>query len=132
VRRHADWSVRLAAVIEEWRWRPFAYGSADCLQFANAVVFAITGEDHAEHFPQYRGRVGAARLLCEFSGVEGLITALLGAAKPPAYAQEGDVVMGDFGEGMTAGVCLGLNSAAPGAAGLVFVPTLSAAKAWSI
>jgi hypothetical protein len=130
--RVAGWQAALAAVVEEWRHRPFAYGSADCFQWTAAAVQAVTGIDYRDRFPNYGTALGAGRILCRVDGVAGLITSILGPPKPVAYATEGDVVAGEFGEGMTAGVCLGVHCASPGPGGLVFRRTASATTAWSI
>lgn len=130
--RVANWPQLLAAKVEEWRQRPFAYGSADCLQFPAECVLAMTGIDHRDQFPKYESEVAAGRILVKHGGLEGLLTSVLGEPKPVAFAQRGDVLAGDFGNGMTAAVCLGVTCAGTGPDGLGFRRTLEATRAWSI
>lgn len=132
IERVQNWPLVLAARVEEWRGRPFVYGSADCLQFAGDVVLALTGVDYRDRFPAYGSQDEAAAILAEHGGVAGLLTSLFGQPKPALQAQRGDLVAGDFGLGITAGVCLGVACCAPGAGGLVFLPTASAVAAWSV
>jgi hypothetical protein len=127
-----NWPQLLARKVEEWRDRPFVYGSQDCLQFPAECVLAITGLDYRDRFPQYESEMAAGRILVRCGGLDGLIISVLGKPKPVAAAQRGDVVAGDFGNGMTAFVCLGLQSAGVGPAGLVFRRTAEMQKAWSI
>jgi hypothetical protein len=130
--RRPDWQPQLASVIEEWRGRPFNYGAADCLQFAAECVRAMTGVDFRERFPRYETKMQAARIVCEYRDLGGLLTAVLGEWKLPAHAQVGDVVLGDFGQSDTAGVCVGRVLAAQGERGLVFPPMAQASRAWSV
>lgn len=130
--RLPDWPQRLAAKVEEWRFRPFKYGETDCLQFAAEAVEAVTGVDHRQAFPRYASEMQAGRILVRCRGVDGLITSVLGPAKPPAMAGRGDIVMGDFGNGLTAGVCVGVHCCSPGERGLEFRPTRTVISAWSV
>lgn len=130
--RVANWPSILAAKIEEWRHRPFQYGSADCWQFAGDVILAITGVDYRDRFPKYESCRAALRILAERGGMLGLAESTFGQPKHVAFANEGDVVIGDFGNGLTAGICLGVNSCATGDKGLIFIPTSKVVAAWSI
>lgn len=129
--RVSNWPAALSAKVEEWRLRPFAYGSADCLQFAGDVVLALTGVDYRDQFPAY-GSQEQAEAIMAGGGVAGLLSGLFGLPKAAAQAMRGDIVLIDFGDGLAAGVCLGVVCCAPGPAGLVFRPTAQAVAAWSI
>lgn len=129
--RVSNWPAVLAAKVEEWRLRPFAYGAADCLQFAGDVVLALTGVDYRERFPSYASQEEAGAIMAG-GGVAGLLSGLFGPPKAAAQAMRGDLALIDFGDGLAAGVCLGIVCCAPGAAGLVFRPTAQAVAAWSI
>jgi hypothetical protein len=130
--RVPNWPVVLAAKVEEWRFQPFAYGSADCWQFAADVVLALTGVDYRECFPPYASCRQALRILSRSRGMRGLAASVLGAPKPVAQALTGDVIIGDFGLGETAGICLGVHCCAPGERGLVFRQTAECTAAWSV
>ncbi|PYE80809.1 DUF6950 family protein [Pseudoroseicyclus aestuarii] len=59
--RLTDWRPRLAAMIEDARQRPFAYGRWDCALFAAAAIEAMTGTDLARGFRGYRSRAAGLR-----------------------------------------------------------------------
>jgi len=122
----------LYAKIEEWRTRPFAYGSVDCCQFPADVVLALTGVDFREQFPTYATQEEAAAILATHGGMVGLLTSVLGEPVHVSRAKRGGVIACDFGDGIAAGICLGVKCCAPGARGLVERQTLDAVAAWSI
>jgi len=130
--RPPNWPSLLAATVDEWRHRPFEYGSADCFQFVAEFVRAETGVDYRDRFPRYTSQLQAARILKRYDGVGGIITSVLGSSKPILLACRGDLVAGDFGAGMTAGGCLGVHCCSPGPLGLIFRPTTWATYAWSV
>lgn len=130
--RLPGWQQRLAAKVEEWRFREFRWGETDCLQFVAECVHAITGIDHRERFPRYRGQLSACRILTRLGGMETFLTSIFGEPKPVAFAQEGDLLLADLGIGPTAVVCMGLNYCGPGGHGLTFRRTSTAMIAWSV
>jgi hypothetical protein len=130
--RVTGWVDVLNDHIEAVRSRPFEWGVWDCCQFAAETVLAITGKDYREAFPTYQSRADAIVLIHTHGSVVELLSSVLGSWKHPAHAQRGDVVAADFGDGIAAGICLGVNSAAVGPAGLVFRPTETALAAWTI
>lgn len=131
--RHPDWSLRLAQKVEEWRRRPFAYGTVDCLQFVGDLVLAMTGVNYRERFPRYGSGLQALRILRQSGGIEGLLTSQFGPAKPVALARRGDVLVGPFGRQPAAAICLGVHCALPGlVGGLVFPKTLAATATWNV
>lgn len=126
-RRLENWPALLDAFIEARRERSFAWGTQDCCMFAADAVREITGLDPAAEFRgRYDSALGAIRLLWDRGGVEGVVVA---AAKAhgfaeisPAFARRGDLVLGDFGHDVAAGICLGAHVAFPGPNGLTPVP----------
>jgi hypothetical protein len=129
--RVVNWQQVLADKIEEWRFRPFDYGSSDCWQFSGDVVLALTGIDYRDRFPRYQSCLQAYRILKGHGGMLGLARSVLGPEKHISQANEGDVVIGNFNH-PTAGICLGVRSAFPGEKGLEFHMTSLAVAAWSI
>jgi hypothetical protein len=127
-----NWPLILAEQVEAARLRPFAWGSWDCCQFAAETVLALTGVDYRDRFPLYQSADDAQILIAEHGGVQHLLSSVLGESKHPALAQRGDVVMGDFGDGLAAGICVGAHCCAVGQRGLVFMPMSRAVAAWSI
>lgn len=130
--RVARWADRLAEFVEASRTRPFAWGSWDCCQFAAEAVLALTGIDHRAAFPTYATREEAEEIIGNLGGLDLLLSSVLGDAKPATRAQRGDLILGDFGDGLAVGLCLGVTSCAVSPRGLVFRPTRIAVAAWSV
>lgn len=105
--------ARLNETITAWGDRQFAWGHADCCQFVGEVAAAITGMDRRSVFPAYESEMGAARLLVEHGGMEGLLRHAFGEPKPAAFAQRGDVVLCEFGRGPQPAICVGSHCLAP-------------------
>lgn len=127
-----NWPLRLAEVIEAASAKTFAWGSHDCCQFAASAVAAITSRDPRELFQLYGSEREALVVIARCGGMEQLIRQALGEPKHPAFAQRGDIVLCDFGQGPQPGVCIGVWSVAPGAQGLEKRMTDSALLAWSV
>jgi len=108
------------------------FGTTDCCQFCADVVLALTGTDHRPSFPAYTSREEAETILVSLGDMVGLLSSVLGESKPVAKAMRGDVVAADFGDGLAAGICLGVHCCAPGPKGLLFLPTAYAVAAWSV
>jgi hypothetical protein len=88
------WELRLAAVIDEARWKPYQLGEHDCFRFACQAVEALTGVDlYAPWRGAYRTKRQALRLLARYGGgFTGSFTRLFGA--PPisiGLARRGDI-----------------------------------------
>lgn len=134
--RAPDWEERLAVLLDRKSEEPFRWGSNDCALFAADAIRAMTGGDPGEAFRgQYDSRAGSAAALREHG--EGTllktVTAWLGQAKHPVFAQRGDIVMRDR---HTLGVCVGLHSwfvgEEHGQSGLVSLPTADCSKAFTL
>lgn len=132
--RIPNWPLVLNETIDQWRAKHFAWGSADCCHFPATVIRAITGRDLLAGFPTYDSEAGAQAILEAHGGLVALLDAGLGVRnrKPVAHAYRGDVVAAELRHGWTAGICLGVYSAAMDARGLSFYQTLAAAFAWSV
>ena len=114
-----DWDKRLAALIEDYRHRPFAWGSCDCLIFANDAHRAMTGEGFADDWlGGYDSALGAARLVRGHDPIAALDDRLKrGTGFPP----RGSIVATKARSvlGYALGVNIGVN-AFVGATGLTF------------
>lgn len=130
--RFSDWPPRLDVVVAAWMARPLEYGTTDCFQFVGDVVLALTGVDHRPQFGAYSTREEAKLILANHRGAAGILVRCLGKSKPVAWAQRGDIVLADFGDGDAPGVCVGLNCCTPGPVGLAFQRTSNARAAWSV
>lgn len=130
--RVANWPVVMNETIERWRARPLSFGDADCFQLLAEHVLAITGVEYRDIFPKYSTRAEAEEILERLGGAVGILTLALGEPKPVSFAQRGDALVCDFGDGPAAAVCLGFHCCAPGPRGLRFEQTLKAIAAWSV
>lgn len=111
---------------------PFAWGTADCCQFAGDVILALTGIDHRAAFPGYGSLREAVEELSKNGGIVSMVSSVMGEPKPVAFANRGDIVYVEEGIGPTIYVCLGRLSCGVGEKGLVFLPTFKALAAWSV
>lgn len=139
--RHArlpDWPERLAALIEQRRREPFAWGRHDCALWAADAVLAITGTDLAKPWRgRYRSAAGAVRIIHQQGAADAGLAALVDEALcrrlHVRQAQRGDVVLADMGAMNALGVVSGAGMwCGPGAQGLVFRPLREAVAAWEV
>lgn len=131
--KYEDWPQRLNNLILARHAQPFAWGANDCCIFAADVVYALTGVDHAAELRgRYRSAAGAARVLRERGGVQGIATAALGDPISPLMAQRGDVVMVPSEHGEALAVCIGATCVVPGPRGLATVRMSAALAAWRV
>ncbi len=125
------WEAALAATLNAWASRPFAYGEADCARFVAEAVQAQTG---ADFYAPFRGRYKTAAASVKALRTIGAgdlaatITAALGDPMHPAFAGRGDVVMMDG----NAGICAGIWSWFVGEAGLEKRATAACQTAWKV
>lgn len=131
--RNAQWTDLLLQHVEEWRNKPLAYGSADCFQFVAEWVSKCTGKDYRGDFPAYETERDAKRIIASAGGHAQMLDTCLGDRKPIAFAKRGDVLLFDHADGLSPGICLGVNSCVFRiVGGLEFVPTLSATMRWEV
>lgn len=133
--RLEGWELRLSAVIEAARARPFAWGRHDCALWAAEIVEALTG---CQVMTDWRGRYGngrgARRYLraLGFADIEAAVSARLGAPLASVWlAMRGDIVLAPDGHGL--GVCAGREALflAP-SGGLTALPLGLCQMAWSL
>lgn len=125
------WEVALAATLDAWAGRAFAYGEADCARFVAEAVEAQTGQDfYAPFRGRYKSAAASVRALRTHGAgdLAATITAALGEPVHPAFAGRGDIVMMDG----NAGVCAGLWSWFVGEAGLEKRATADCQTAWKV
>lgn len=115
--RTSGWPAKLAEIFAEWQDCKFEWGRADCCQFVGAVGLAITGEDKRALFAGYDSEAGAAALLAQHGGMDGLLTHAFGEPKPAAHARRGDVVLVEFGSGPQPAIVDGAWCCAPALGG---------------
>ena len=134
--RREGWELRLVAVIEAARQKPYALGTHDCFSFACQAVHALTGIDH---WPQWEGRYTtrreALKLLAEYGRTfTDSFTRLFGVepASMP-FAMRGDIAEYVDARGEAhLGVVIGVGVAVLGEAGLMFLPRVACRHAWRI
>jgi len=130
--RVSNWPIVLAQEISEAQGRAFAWAEWDCCQFGARVVAALRGSDPRSIFPAYTSEREAIRVIAQYGGIEGLISAALGNQKPAGHAMRGDIVLCDFGRGLQPAVCIGAWCVAPGALGLEKRSMNDAVAAWTV
>ena len=123
--------------LREWRRRPFAWGTADCVRLAAGWVALITGRDPvAATAGRYAGCREALRLMVAATGTADLVAATSVILGPPLEipltARLGDVVALATSAGPALGICAGDAVAAPGPAGLVRRPLTAIIAAWRV
>jgi hypothetical protein len=133
--RPEGWELRLAAVIEAARLRPFAWGEFDCATFASEVVEAVAGRSIDMTWRgRYSTKYGARRYLARqgYQSFADAVSARLGPPlSSPELAQRGDIVLlGDD----ALGVCTGLAALflMAGCAGLEAVVLAACSAAWRL
>ncbi len=137
--RIIGWETNLIKIVEDYKSTPFQWGQHDCCQFSGACVEAITGQNPLDKFPtKYINKKGGIEVL-KTEGKGSLLKTLVflfGPPISPAKAKRGDLVFQTNKGDPSVGVCLGQLSAFVGVEnqtpGLVFLPTLSTIKAFSI
>lgn len=131
--RKLDWQASFAALVASRATVPFAWGTHDCCVWAADAVKAVTGVDFAENFRgTYTDEESAAVVLAQFEEVDQLATTYLGEPTTVSFATVGDIILFDFNNGYTLGVCNGRNSLVAGETGLRAVPTRMGLKAWKV
>ncbi|MEI7606309.1 MAG: hypothetical protein WCJ64_02880 [Rhodospirillaceae bacterium] len=123
--------------LREWRRRPFAWGTADCVRFAAGWVALVTGRDPvAITAGHYAGCHEALRLMVATTGTADLLAAtslILGPPlEVPLMVRLGDVVVIATPAGPALGLCAGAEIAALGPAGLVARPLTAVIAAWRL
>jgi hypothetical protein len=133
-----NWPRVHAEFIEERRAMTFEWGKQDCCLFVADWVTRLTGVDPAAQWRgKYTNERGAA-LCMKRNGGDVLAFASKVFAKQGwpvcdvRQARRGDVACVETPMGPALGVCAGRDVFAPGADGLVVVPTLQALRAWRI
>ena len=130
-------TILLDRHLREWRRRPFAWGSADCVRFAACWVERVTGHDPVgETAGRYGDGRAARRLMRRATGTADLVAATSVILGPPLshplMARLGDVAAITTTAGPALGVCAGDAIEAPGPAGLVRRPLTAIIAAWRI
>lgn len=133
--RLSDWDRRLAAYIEEVRYRPFEWGKHDCFTFAVKCEEAISG---VTRFPElykanYHSSFGANKAFIK-NGYRGMLDCINRRCVQINInmLKRGDWAALDMPEGMAIGVCIGDKIAATSANGLLFFDLKDAKAGWSI
>jgi hypothetical protein len=130
--RVTGWQENLEAVYRIAQRTDFRWGDFDCCQFALACIWAVSGVDHSDKFSTYVCEAEALGIIWARGGIQNMLREALGEPKPVAFARAGDIVLIDMGRGEQPALCMGINSYAPGARGLVARQTLRAVAAWAV
>jgi hypothetical protein len=125
----------LAALLADWRQRPFAWGTADCCQFAREAAWRIHGK--AVDAPTYVSERDAVRTLRRLGGYAGLLVAAgLQRRRAIIAARRGDFVIfhhegpGLFDQGIA--LVTGVQAHAPTAVGIMSIPRTQWVECWGV
>lgn len=131
--RLKNWPSRFAALVEEAREKPFAWGSHDCCLWAASATQALTGTDPAAHLRgTYRTGRAALHILEAIGGLEGA-GALTGPAIPLGLATLGDVALVTWPDGIQSlAVRSMMTWMCAGEEGMVHLPLDAAIHAWGV
>lgn len=124
-----DWPERLARYFRDAANTPFAWGTHDCVTFANGAHEAVTGVVVTLAPWASEGEAGAA--LGVLGGLESAVSTVLPSI-PALTAQRGDVVLLGLGDRAWLAVCDGAIAFAPDAQGLRAAPMRLARAAWGV
>lgn len=135
--RLPDWGSRLAALVEERRDAPFAWGRHDCAMFAADAVLAITGRDPlAAWRGAYSTEEGGAAITDPAGGFEAFMVAAFADHGSPdcpvAFAQRGDVALIQLRNLVSLAVVLDGVVAAPGTDGIEFLRPRVVRRVWAV
>ena len=126
---------KIATLLAEWRGRPFAWGTADCCQFARAAAWSL--HQIAVDAPVYVSERDAVRALRKEGGYEGLLTrAGLVRRRALIAASVGDFVIfkhegpGLFDQGVA--LVTGTHAHAPAHIGLISIPRAQWVEVWGV
>lgn len=130
--RVPDWEKRLLATVEEWRSRPFEWGGADCLAFAQACAAACQGSEVGPVLPCYGDEKAARRVLRGFGGNLGEALAGVLPEIPVSMAQRGDWGLVETGKIGAVVICLGKHFVARDLIGQRLVPRHDVVRAFRV
>jgi hypothetical protein len=136
-------------VLAAWQSRPYRYGVTDCALFAGEVAWAKSGRHdirrlldrligtYKDHDSGMAALDAALRAdgCSRAPGEHPLETAcrhFFGEPCAPLQARRYDVVLGDWGEGTSLGICEGHRIVAVAEDGLIRFPLTVARKAWHV
>lgn len=133
LQRLDGWELRLADLANDWRNRPYAYGTRDCARFAQCTTKAITGVTLPEGIDWPTGWIGAAKFMIArgWNSVEDPMNELLPSACV-ANSKIGDIVSYEAMDELHLAVRVGDTALTPGPVGLVFVERPRWRNAWKV
>jgi hypothetical protein len=127
--------TKLEQHINNHRTVEFTWGTDDCFIFVCRWIKTITGRDPMEDLGEkgkYHTKTGAYKILKKLGGELHIVTKILGEGIHPSKAVKGSVVCGDWGQGLTLGICIGMDSVFLGLSGIETKRTVECQTAWSL
>lgn len=125
LQRQQGWELRLNAVLESARRRPYVLGESDCLKVACETVAALTGTDFWPRFAGYTTKRGALVTIARIAPSLGeAVTTTLGTPPQRVFAAwRGDLLLfrDEHGEDHL-GVSCGPNVALTAPEGWLLIP----------
>jgi hypothetical protein len=124
--------VKLAEYLAAWTG--FDWGRSNCCHFAARWLVANGKPDPMAGLRSTPTLRDARRLVAELGGIKAACTLALGRGPiAAAFAQVGDIVHFEVGDGFTLGICNGRTSVCVDAEGaFIWVPTIEGTCAWRL
>jgi hypothetical protein len=132
--RLPDWQPRLAALANERRATPYAYGENDCWLFVRMAVEATTGTLLFPEMTPYSGWIAAARVMISrgWETMEDMATELLGSPVGPETSRPGDIVSYEAAGDLHLAVRIGDMAIAPTLRGTHLVEPSEWRRCWKV
>ena len=129
--RYPNWEQRLSEYLKAQEQAPFVWGVNDCAHFAAGAAKAITGVGFGECYP-CDSALSAARMIKQSGGLLAIADNHYRRV-PVTFAQRGDAVAADVsGDGLSLGVCRGMDAVFKTADSLLIVPMSVIYAAWRV
>lgn len=125
--------TQIAALVNQWRTRPFQWGVSDCCQFARAAALMLHGV--ATPSPTYANERDAFRAVAAMGGFPGILKAAGFVQRPVGSARRGDFVVVAHAAGLfDAGLALvtGQFAHTTTRVGLLAVPRMAWQQCWGV
>lgn len=131
--RVKNWDQLLDQHVNEWKSRPFAWGTSDCVQLTYTWLMKASLQP-LPRLPQYGTAVGAGRILKRLGGFDQAIQMYLGQTSvAPLQAKRGDIGLLKGEDGALAlGLCVGDTFFVTSPTTPVFADRKYVLKAWHV
>lgn len=125
---------KLADWLAESRARPLDFGRFDCCTLCADYLMRFHGFD--DPMSSFRGQYSSHReamsAIKKAGGLKKIAESVLGEMQPMNECRWGAIVLGDYGDGPSLGICAGHNIQCVSARGLVAMPLSRGEGCWPV